>query len=245
MANVNFIDYFDKIYVINLIARADRRDEMDVQLKKLGYTLNHPKIIVFNAIKPANAEEFPCIGARGCFLSHLGVLKHAQINGYKNILIFEDDLDFSTHFVSRSEKVLLSLNQNNWEIFYGDYRLYENLVSDENAAKVVTSIYPLGTTNFLGLKSVVIKPIIDYFELILSRPAGHPQGGPMHVDGAYNCFRKDFPTFNTIIATPALGFQRSSFSDITAVSWKNKLPFIQLIKKILKIVNYQRYKKQF
>ena len=67
---------------------------------------------------------------------------------------------------------------------------------------------------------------------MLARPSGHPLGGPMHVDGAYNWFRKDFPAYTTIIATPKLGFKRSSDSSIADISWKNRLPFIKkLIKK--------------
>ena len=34
------------------------------------------------------------LGAKGCFLSHLGVLKDAQLKQFKQILIFEDELRF-------------------------------------------------------------------------------------------------------------------------------------------------------
>ena len=98
MIKSNFIDYFDKVYIINLPHRADRREEIDVQLRKVGLALNHPKVTLFNAIKPDEAGEFPSIGAKGCFLSHLGVLKDAQLKRFEQILIFEDDLDLSKTF---------------------------------------------------------------------------------------------------------------------------------------------------
>ena len=234
MIKSNFIDYFDKVYIINLPHRADRREEIEVQLKKVGLALNHTKVTLFNAIKPDEAGEFPSIGAKGCFLSHLGVLKDAQLKQFEQILIFEDDLDLSKNFIEYSVKVLPSLIKNDWDIFYGDYRLFEPIVSDNNPTKSISAEFRLDTTNFLGIKNRVISPLVDYFEQMLARPSGHPLGGPMHVDGAYNWFRKDFPAYATIIATPKLGFQRSSDSDIADLSWKNRLPFIKIIKKFIK-----------
>lgn len=234
MIKSNFVDYFDKIYIINLPHRADRREEIDVQLKKVGLAINHSKVTLFNAIKPDEAGEFPSMGAKGCFLSHLGVLKDAQLKQFKQILIFEDDLDLNKNFIEQSEKVLLSLTKNDWDIFYGDYRLFEAIVSDNNSTKMISAEFRLDTTNFLGIKNGVISSLVDYLEQMLARPSGHLLGGPMHVDGAYNWFRRDFPAYITIIATPKLGFQRSSDSDIADLSWKNKLPYIKFIKKLIK-----------
>ena len=234
MIKSNFIDYFDKVYIINLPHRADRREEIEEQLKKVGLALNHPKVILFNAIKPDAAGAFPNIGAKGCFLSHLGVLKDAQLKQFKQILIFEDDLDLTKNFIEQSEKALLSLIKNDWDIFYGDYRLFEPIDYDNNAIKNISAEFRLDTTNFLGIKNSVISPLVDYLEQMLARPSGHPLGGPMHVDGAYNWFRRELPAYTTTISTPKLGFQRSSDSDIADLSWKNRLPLIKLIKKFIR-----------
>lgn len=238
MISSNFINYFDRVYIINLSHRADRREQIEVQLGKIGLSLEHPKVTLFSAIKPNESGEFPNVGARGCFLSHLGVLKDAQLNQFKQILIFEDDLDLIKNFIGESEKVSTTLAKNNWDIFYGDYRLFEALYSDSSPTKTVNSNFRLDTTNFLGIKNSVISLLVDYLEQMLARPSGHPSGGPMHVDGAYNWFRRDFPAYTTVIATPKLGFQRSSFSDIADLSWKNKLPFAKLIKKVIKKIKY-------
>lgn len=79
MIKSNFIDYFDKVYIINLPHRADRREEIEVQLKKVGLALNHPKVILFNAIKPDAAGEFPNIGAKGCFFKSFRYVKRCAI----------------------------------------------------------------------------------------------------------------------------------------------------------------------
>ena len=47
MIQSNFIDYFDKVYIINLPHRPDRREEIEVQLKKVGLAFNHPKVTHF------------------------------------------------------------------------------------------------------------------------------------------------------------------------------------------------------
>ena len=214
MIKSNFIDYFDKVYIINLPHRADRREEIEVQLKRVGLALNHPKVTLFNAIKPDEVGEFPSIGAKGCFLSHLGVLKDAQLKQFEQILIFEDDLDLSKNFIEHSVKVLHSLIKNDWDIFYGDYRPDEPIVSDNNPTKSISREFGLATTSFLGIKNSIISPLVDFFEQILTRPSGHPLGGQMHVDGAYNFFRENYSACTTIISTPKLGFQRSSRSDI-------------------------------
>ena len=72
----------DKIYYINLERRADRRADIEAELKVMNL----------------NAERFVGIpfepGIVGCGKSHLAVLKMAKANGYKNVLILEDDFTF-------------------------------------------------------------------------------------------------------------------------------------------------------
>ena len=52
MSMNKFIDYFDKVYVINLESRADRRMEIDVELKKINLSLDDPKVIFFKRLNP-------------------------------------------------------------------------------------------------------------------------------------------------------------------------------------------------
>lgn len=234
MNEIKFFDYFDKIYIINLASRADRRKEMEAQLKKVNLSLHHPKVSLYSAIKPLEAGEFPSIGARGCFLSHFGILQDAKTQKYQRILIFEDDLDFNKDFIEKSALVLSELLANDWHIFYGDHRI-ENL-SEENSKplKIVNSDLSIVTSNFIGFHAPVMDTIVNYLELMLSRSGGDPLGGPMHVDGAYTWFRRQHQAFVTAIATPQLGYQRSSASDIADLRWIEKIPFIHSIRLIKK-----------
>ena len=62
------------------------------------------------------------------------------------------------------------------------------------------------------------RPVL-FMEELQQRPPGHPDGGPMHIDGAYSTFRVQNPDVVTLIASPNLGWQRSSRSDVTPNWW--------------------------
>ncbi|MEX1060616.1 MAG: glycosyltransferase family 25 protein, partial [Methyloceanibacter sp.] len=69
------------ISIINLEHRTDRRIAMQKQLSRIGWQAEF-----FAAIRPDIAADFPSIGARGCFLSHLAVLKNARDAGAKQLV---------------------------------------------------------------------------------------------------------------------------------------------------------------
>jgi glycosyl transferase, family 25 len=71
---MKLIDFFERVYAINLPYRKDRRSMIVEELKKAGIPLVPNKAEIFSAIRPDNAGEFPSIGARGCFESHLAIL---------------------------------------------------------------------------------------------------------------------------------------------------------------------------
>lgn len=74
-------EFLDKIVFINLEKRKDRLEKI-TEVCKVFPT---EKVVRFNAI------ENPGFGILGCGKSHADVLKMAIDNGWKNILILEDD----------------------------------------------------------------------------------------------------------------------------------------------------------
>jgi glycosyl transferase family 25 len=70
------------IFYINLENRPDRKKYFENQMKLLGWNATR-----FNAIKHP-------IGAIGCSMSHLELLKMAKVNKLDYILIMEDDITF-------------------------------------------------------------------------------------------------------------------------------------------------------
>lgn len=220
---MDVIDYFQRLYIINLPARADRKREMQAQLVSIGLSLDHSKVQLFTAIRPKAAGDFPSIGARGCFLSHLGVLKDAERRGLERILILEDDLNFSADFQARIPRIIDGLANSEWGVFYGGYQLTSPLTkSIDSDLALVTSPEGVLTTHFIGFQRTTISLLIAYLEKMLSRPGGDAEGGPMHVDGAYSWFRRQHPDLVTLAAVPELGFQRSSRTDIHELRWFDK-----------------------
>ncbi len=213
---------FEKIFVINLASRPDRRREMDRQLGRLGLSLGSAEVELFRAVRPSDAGGFPTLGSRGCFLSHLGVLKDAAAAGFGPILILEDDLNFADDFMPRMAIVAEGLRLRNWSIFYGGYRVRTSLVHDGDGLAAVAPSEAVDTLHFVGLDTAVIRPLIAYLEAQLDRAPGDPEGGPMHVDGSYNLFRQAHPQFSTWLAVPELGYQRASRTDIHPLQWRDR-----------------------
>lgn len=232
------MDYFERIFIINLPSRTDRQAEIALQLKAIGLSLAEGCVELFPAVRPDAPEGFPSIGARGCFMSHLGVLRTAQRLGLQRVAIFEDDLDFAADFNKRIQPLLGQLASANWSMFYGGYHLEQTLAGQPCGALLeAQSDGLIGTTHFVVFQGAAIAAAVRYLEAILARPAGDPDGGPMHVDGAYNWFRRANPQFKTVLAIPELGFQRSSRTDIHDLRWYDTTPLVRGLVAALRLLN--------
>jgi glycosyl transferase family 25 len=199
---------FQEARIINLADRLDRRKEMKRQNAMLSKFA--AKVYFYDAVRPTSAQNFPSIGARGCFESHLHVLRQACSDELDSILVVEDDFDFRR--AGRAADVIKRLAETDWDLFYGAH-----LLRPEHAGLVapVAPDCPVITASFVGFRGRVLPEIVHFMEEMLKRPAGSPAYGPMHVDGAYSVFRMLHPEFRTVAAFPPLGRQRRSRSDIT------------------------------
>ena len=79
------MEHIERIMYINLNRRTDRREEIEQELNSMGLM---EKSIRFEAI------DRPGKGIVGCTYSHLGCLKYAREENWKNVLILEDDFTF-------------------------------------------------------------------------------------------------------------------------------------------------------
>jgi GR25 family glycosyltransferase involved in LPS biosynthesis len=87
------MNYFKKIYCINLEHRKDRLEQSMEQFESLGVL---DRVQFVKAITYDNSKLDPRQNSlMGCLLSHYRVLKDAEENGYENILVFEDDFKFT------------------------------------------------------------------------------------------------------------------------------------------------------
>lgn len=201
---------FGEVRIINLVDRPDRRHEMEDQLSRMGGL--HPNLRFFDAHRPVDRGDFPSLGARGCFESQLSILRHARASSASSVLIIEDDFDFTRDGCTRRAALFDQLRVIEWDIFYGAHVLAPQGRSGLAPVPANESVL---TASFVGFHARVLGPLVDFLEGILTRRAGSPEYGPMHVDGAYTVFRKLHPKYRTFAAFPPLGKQRRSRSDIT------------------------------
>lgn len=201
---------FDEVRIINLVDRQDRRREITEQLNQVRGIA--PNVSFFDAHRPDSPGEFPSLGARGCFESHLSILREARDRKVQTLLILEDDLDFTRDGRARMEPLLVELAAKDWSFFYGAHVIPAD---DRHGLVQLASDEPVMTTSFVGFRGAVIPELVDFLESMSKRPAGSPDWGPMHVDGAYSVFRQLNSTHRTFAAFPSLGRQRSSPSDVT------------------------------
>ncbi len=222
---MTLFDEFDRIAVINLPSRPDRRRAILKDLARAGIAADDPRLVIFPAIRPEDAGAFPSIGAHGCFRSHLGVITAAERDGVQRLLILEDDLQLQDAACHAQELLAQGLRGNDWCFAYPGhtYVLPKQAAGDPERAVWLTSDAPLVCAHFYALHHQILGPLRQYLEACLQRPAGDPAGGPMHVDGAFSMFRA-MTGATTLLASPSLGGQRSSRSDIHANRWYDRWP---------------------
>jgi glycosyl transferase family 25 len=193
------------------------------ELAALGEKIDGDRVAFEPAIRPADRGSFETPGTKGCFLSHLAVLKQAQRDGVSSLLILEDDVAFSANEVAGMLAAVTALNRMPWGIFYGG-----SLVGQSSTP--LSEIAPKDSVmlaHFIAFTQPVIEDLVTYLDAMLRRPAGSIEGGPMHVDGAYSWFRGSHPDIRAFAATPPIAHQRSSPTDIHERRGLDRLPLLR------------------
>ena len=196
------LDRFDRIRVINLAERRDRRREMERELAAIGLA-GDPRVAFFPAIRPKDSGRFTSVGAHGVYLGQLAILREAA-EANQSVLILEDDCAFAP--------AALDYPTNGaWEIFYGGYEAAkpDDLVSSDIIG-----------AHMMGFTAKAAKAVVAYLDALTCEGI-HPP-----IDAAYIWFRRAHPDVVTHFATPPLAAQRSSRSDI-APRFFDRLPLIR------------------
>ena len=185
------LDRFDRIRVINLAERIDRRRDMERELSAIGLG-NDPRVAFYPAIRPAGSGDFTSVGARGVYLGQLAILREAAAAN-EAVLILEDDCAFSP--AARDYPT-----DGAWDIFYGGYEAANphNLASSDIIG-----------AHMMGFTAAAAKAVVAWLDE-LSYEGIHPP-----IDAAYIWFRRAHPQVVTHFAVPPLAHQRPSRSDIT------------------------------
>ena len=207
----------DKIYVINLDYRKDRKAEMLKELEKVDAS----NVEIFSAIRPkeelikhwnssfldplpdwynGNATNYR-IGALGCLLSHLAIMKKALKENNQNILILEDDTMFINtltidKIINRYSKFL---DKTNYGIFYLAGNTAENAI--KHMVKEVYLTFGTLTTGSYIINRKCMEYIVDNIN-----------GYQCEIDKYY--LEEIQNKFSCFICIPNITKQRPSYSDI-------------------------------
>jgi glycosyl transferase family 25 len=210
-------DQFDRIRIVSLPERIDRRKLMALELQKAGLS-GDPRVKFFDALRMSGAGLFRSAGSHGCYHSHLQLMYEASDEGH-SILILEDDCKFLPGI---SEYALPKL----WDVFYGGY--YPKNPDDLHGTEIVGS-------HFMGFSAQAAKKASVYLENLLDpkfppdpeaanesdfNPAIRPP-----IDGAYVWFRRAHPELTTVFEL--LSVQRPSRSDIAPPKFYDRLPILR------------------
>lgn len=216
----------DKIFIINLENRTDRKAEILNEMIKIKAN-EVCEIEVFKAIRPNNEllEKWNTnflnpmpdwtkgkninpnnykIGALGCLLSHLTIFQKSLNLGYENILIFEDDAEFLSSKVDL--KCIINKYTNFITKFLNNFGI---LYLGGNNSKfgmrhIIENIY-LTYGTFTTSSYIINKKCMKY---IVDKIIGYPK----EIDKFYCEIIQ--PNFQCITIHPPIVSQRKSFSDI-------------------------------
>jgi Glycosyl transferase family 2/Glycosyltransferase family 25 (LPS biosynthesis protein) len=101
--------FFDAIYCINLAEETRRWQEVSARFARLG--IAH-RVRRFEAIRTQPSHHV------GCALSHRAVVAEAKRHGLANILVFEDDVVFTSDAIPGLRTALLELRDHDWGMLY-------------------------------------------------------------------------------------------------------------------------------
>lgn len=201
---------FDAIRIVSLADRVDRRAQLREEFARVGMPVGQGPVRLFDAIRPADAGGFPSVGAHGCFLSHLEVLRQARDAGVQRLLVLEDDALFTPLF-GKADALIDFCRSDEWDLLYPGHIL----PAEPGPLRWIRTAGGLQCTHAYAVRGEVIPALIHFLEAILS-PGREPDApGPMHVDAAYNVFMVLHPAIRTFRASKAIVIQRSSKSDVS------------------------------
>ena len=211
-------DCFTRTYAIT---RPERRKELLVELAAQKVWTQTRRLVLRPEIRPDTSDGFPNPDIRGCFLSHLDILRRALHERLESVLVLEDDVKFSPFFRERLGAIRGELRDQDWGFAYLGHGLHLDPSPDGRC--LVPARGYIGTAHCYGLHRSVIPAVVDFLETLLTRPPGHPDGGPMSIGRAMPFFRERHPQLVTLAAAPSLASQRLSRTGLPP-RWLDRFP---------------------
>lgn len=222
----NVFELFEYKVLISLPIRTDRRRRIKKKFAELGLFFDDLRIEIFDGYRFDDANGFPNKGVRGCFTSHREVLREASKRNCK-ALIMEDDLEIINPPEILIDEIISFIDQGSWDVLYLGY-LSPNYL-DRGVSIISNTIEPTIGGHFYAVTPQFAKKIVEFMDDCENRVPGHPDGGPMYRDAAFNLFFDKNSGFNRVVIVPPLGIQFSSRTDLGKSKIFDRIPGISLI----------------
>lgn len=222
MSQKSFVELFDMVRIINMTSRTDRREETIQEFQRGHLPVGTDQIDFFPAVTPDAADGFSTRGAKGCYMSHLEILREAQARKARHLLVLEDDIAFVRDINMLGADAFRKLQELDWDLAYFGHILS----SHRNNPEWRIADQPMFTSHCYAVNGKALPELIRLLEGILTRPPGDPQGGPMHYDAALNWFFRHNVNIKAYYYTYCLGFQRPSATNIHKPGTLDRLPLI-------------------
>ena len=228
---MSLADHFDRVFVLNLPHRTDRRQRVERELADLGVKIEPGRVEIVAATRPDSADGFMSPGRRGVFLSHAGLARRALDEGLDRVLVLEDDVSFTPAMREHGEAMLQTLFERTWHVAFLGH------LSVEASPEKLEELYegPPGWVNLPGprigahayaLHRDVLPALVDYMGKVETRPFGHPEGAKFGADATFNMFGDLHPQFEILASRPNLATQAGSASDL-APRWFDRVPILK------------------
>ena len=214
---------FDRVRIINLRRRGDRRAETLGELVALGESVDGHRLAFFDAVAPDDAGGFPSPGVRGCYLSHLAVLEAAADDDVPLLLVMEDDVAFVRDADGLLAEATRQLEQTNWDIAYFGHALDPV----PGAPRWLPVTGPMRYAHCYAVHRHAVRRLVEFLQQVLAHEPGHPYGGPMPVDGAFSTFVARHTDIRAVYFSRSLVYQRPSRTDLHRPSLIDRHPLLR------------------
>ncbi len=193
--------FFDRIYCINLDHRTDRWEICEKLFKKFNLEVTRVSPIMIG-------DESHCCMSKpqlSLFRTHKNLIIEAKNQNLKNVLIFEDDVEFCDEVENYNGKPLeerfsssINFLPNNWNVFFLGSGIYT-----DNKSLIGGEIYKIG----YAMTAHAVSINRDYYDTIIKIL-------DTESDILDNIYCRLMDRNETFSFHPNLISQRASFSDI-------------------------------
>jgi glycosyl transferase, family 25 len=190
--------YFDKIYCINLDRRKDRWEETENELKKWGLL---DQVERYPAVDGASLDNPYSInnGELGILTTHINLISDAKEKNYENVLILEDDIEFTKNIINVDK--YMELVPTDWDMIYfgGNHNKHMGKTIDMINDKIIKLNETYGI-HCVAINNSMYDVILETIPKIM-KP----------IDVYYSDLQKSYECYGF---NPSIALQRVGYSDI-------------------------------